>query len=465
VYLLQGLPALFAGIAVIIGVGKYLALPAHEVEARYQDRAAAAFKAREFPVALVCYERLAALGKDRPENLYEMAVALEAQGQLDRAFDIMNQLAPPDRTGYGRAHQWQAVRYWKNLGDPQQRKLAEAHLKRALEAGVPDPDGAHGLLGELYAQAGLPDLAELHLERAVKSRLHVRLRFAQVLAAQGKKARAADEAKLAANYFKTRAQADVNDKLARAGWAECVTFLEDFPQALAILVEGYHLSNDADYKLGMARVYTAWHFFVVAKDADDVATQWSLLERGLQLDGTNVQLLDRLLSLLGRGGEHADKARTVMHNVLAKGQATATAHFLLGMDAWQRDDQIQAQVHLERAYELSPNMPVVANNLAWLLANASKGGDPPRALKLIDLVLDKFPQEPGYRDTRAHVYIKMARWRDALTDLEWVLQRDPAFPTIHNSLATVYAELRMPQAAAEHRRLAEARERKRKSAN
>jgi hypothetical protein len=25
----------------------------------------------------------------------------------------------------------------------------------------------------------------------------------------------------------------------------------------------------------------------------------------------------------------------------------------------------------------------------------------------------------------------MSRWRDALTDVERVLQRDPAFPTIH----------------------------------
>jgi tetratricopeptide (TPR) repeat protein len=464
IYLTQGLPALAAGIAVVVLLTMYLTLPAHEIEARYQDRAAAASKAKEFAIALVCYERLAALGKDRPGNLYEMAIALEAQGQPVRAQDIMNQIAQADQNGYGPAHQWQAIRHWRSLGNPKDRKLAEAHLISALEAGIPDPDAAHGLLGELYLQSGKPEKAEPHLERAVKTRPHVRLRYAQALAAQGKKARASDEGKLAASYFRTRAQADVKDKFTRVAWAECVTFLEEFPQALAILADGYHLSNDADYKLAMARVYLAWHFQVVASAPDEIATQWSLLEQGLQLDSANVRLLDRLVFLMGKGGDDADKARAVMHKVLAKGEATGTAHFLLGMDAWQRGEKAQAEIHWERGYQLSPNLPVLANNLAWLLAHAANG-DPLRALQMIDQVIEKFPQEPSYRDTRAHVCMKLARWREALVELEWVQQRVPNSPTVHSDLAEVYGQLGMKELAVEHRRLADARDKKRKSPN
>ena len=467
-HLAQGMPALGAASAIVVLMVMYLGLPAHEVEARYQERAATASKAKEFPTALICYERLAALGQDRPENLYEMALALEAQGQPDRAFEVMLQLAPIDRTGYGPAHQWLALRHLKKMGDSKERKLAEAHLVRALDAGVPDPDAVHGLLGEVYFRSGRLDDAEKHLERAVKSRLHMRLRYAQVLRAQDKKGRAIDEGKKAAQYFQTRASVDVNDRFSRIAWAECVTFLEEFPQALAILKEGLDLTNDTEYRAAMARVYLAWHIFVLAKEPENRATQWSLLEKGLQLDGTNPQLLDRLVGLMGQGGDDAEKARAVMRTVLAKGEATATAHFLLGLDAWQRDDKAQAEIHWERAYELSPNLPDVANNLAWLLAHAGNG-DPPRALKIIEQVLAKFPQNPAYRHTRASIHMKMAKWRAALSDLEYVLQRDPNHPGIHGDLAEVYEHLENMQAlAAEHRRLAEAaqtREKKRKAAN
>ncbi len=459
-HLVQGMPALGAAAVVVALAVARLSLPAQDLAARYQDRATAARKARDFATALVCYQRLAEIGNDRPENLYEMAVALAAQGQPERAFEVMNQLAPVDRTGYSPAHFWQALYHWKGgLGNPQHRKKAEEHLERALAAGLPDADAAHGLLGELYAQWGPAAKAEPHLERAVRSRPHVRLRYAQVLAAQGKKARAAEEGKLAANFFAVRARADAANKAARIAWADCVTFLEDFPQATTILADGLNLSGDADYRAALARVCAAWHDYLARTAPDDVARQWELLERGLKFDSTNVALLDRLVRLLGKGGDDTGKARAVMRKVLAEGTATATSHFLLGMDAWQRGDRHEAEVHWARANELNPNLPVVANNLAWLLAHTARP-DLPRALSLINRVIEQFPQEPTYRDTRAHVYLKMGRGRDALGDLEWVLQHHPAFPGVHASLAETYAQLGMVAQAAEHRRMAEARAKK-----
>jgi tetratricopeptide (TPR) repeat protein len=464
-YLAQGLPALAALVSVTFIGGIWLSLPAHEIEARYQDRASAAAKAKDFSSALVCYERLAALGKDRPDNLCQLAIALANQGEPERAFEIMDQLAPLDHAGHGPAHLWLAVYYYGDLGDPKNRKRAETHLKSALQVGLPgtDADAAHGLLGELYANAGQFEAAEPHLERAVKSRPHVRLRYAQVLAAQKKKARAADEAKLAANYFKTRAQADITDQIARIGWAEAAAFLEDFPQALAILAEGNNLTGDAAYRTAMASLLSAWHFHVLRTQPDEVATQWNLLEKGLQLDPTNGRLLNRLVQLMSGDKDAAAKAREVMHKVLVKGEATATTHFLLGMDAWTQGQVEQARIHWERANELSPTLPMVANNLAWLLANA-KNPDLPRALELSQRAVAKLPQDPSYHDTRARVYMKMERWRDALADLEWILVRQPNFPGLHVALAEVYDQLRMPGPAAEHRRAAQEQQKSKKKA-
>jgi tetratricopeptide (TPR) repeat protein len=460
-YLLQGLPALLAAAAVIALAVRWSGLSAQEIEARYQDRAGAAAKAKDFATALVCYERLAALGRDRPENLYELAVALEAQGQGERALQIIDQLAPAERNGHGPAHLWLAVHYWNALGQAQNRALVEAHLQRALQAGLQDPDAAHGLLGEVYAETGRPNLAEPHLERAVKTRPHIRLRYAMVLAAQGKKSRAGDEARLAANFFRTHALADAANHGARLAWADAVTFLEDFPRALEILAEGHHLSNDKAFQTSMSQVMASWHFYVVRAQPDDVATQWSLLEKGLQLDSSNIRLLNRLVQLMGNSPQDAERARTVMHKVLVKGEATATTHFLLGLDAWQQGNAGKAETHWERANQLSPNLPMVANNLAWVLASSSQP-DLKRALQLSERVVEKYPSDAGYRDTRAHIYMKLGRWRDALADLEWILVANPSFPTVHESLAEVYAQLGEPGLAAEHHRQADSRDKARK---
>src|SRR5262249_20760513 len=132
-YLVQGLPALAAAAGVVVLVLLRFSLSAQELEARYLERAQGAFKAKEYAAAMVCYERLAALGQNRPENLYEMAFALGTQGETERAFKIMNQLAPVDQTGYGQAHHWQGLYHLHSFGSSQQRKLAENHLKRALQ--------------------------------------------------------------------------------------------------------------------------------------------------------------------------------------------------------------------------------------------------------------------------------------------------------------------------------------------
>jgi uncharacterized protein HemY len=111
---------------------------------------------------------------------------------------------------------------------------------------------------------------------------------------------------------------------------------------------------------------------------------------------------------------------------------------------------------------MDPNLSVVANNLAWLLAHADNP-DLPRALKLIELALTKHPDEPTFRDTRGKIYMKQKRWQEALTDLQFVLARMPEFPGLRASLAELYDRLGDAEVAAEHRRIAERQAKKSKS--
>jgi tetratricopeptide (TPR) repeat protein len=451
----QGLPALL-GIAALLTLSVLgLSVPTAEVEARYAEKGRAAFQAKDYPLALTCFERACAQGGEQPEILFALALAAEALGQTERAALVMSQLAPPDSQGYGEAHLWQALRLLQ--ADPQtpaMRKAAEAHLLRALQGEIKDRELAHVLLGEVYFAAGQLDLAEQHLTKGLKARPVARLRLARLYQLRGDTERARREALIAAEYFKARAQANLQDHFSRLAWADAVTFAEQFPEAVAILEEGWTVSQKIEYRVALGRVYASWCDYQVRVKGGKDLEQLGLVEKGLAHDPTNPVLLNRLLLVLAAGGNDADKARQALQGMLARGEAAGVAHFALGVDAWHAGKSEEARLHWERATELAPQLTMAANNLAMLLSEGRRP-DLAGAAQLINLVLDKVPNHPAYRDTRGRIYAKMGKWREALPDLEAALSKSPNDPSLHRVLATVYEQLGVPAMAAEHRRLAE----------
>ena len=270
--LLLGLPALVGGLAVVTLVTEAAVTPPQEIEARYQVQAENALKAKDYSKALTCYDRLAYRSAERPEILFGMAQAAEGLGQIERARTLMAELTPLDRAGYGPAHVWQA-RQLLNKPTPSafERRAAESHLLRALDVKGDDDSLVHSLLCDLYTMDGQYEQAEAHLIKAVKTRPQLRLRAAQLYALRGDKPRALQEAELAVVYFRGRANADRTDHLARLGWADATTFLEHFPEALAILDEGFVATRDSVYPTAMARVYATWYDTLSRDPASNMA--------------------------------------------------------------------------------------------------------------------------------------------------------------------------------------------------
>ena len=453
--LLQALPALLAGAAILVPTAGALSTPAQERQARYLEQAKTAYKGKDYAGALTCYDRLAYLGAERPKVLYGLGLCAEALGQAARAEAIMGALAPADQAGYAPAHFWQARRLLSTTPlSPGAREAAESHLLRALDGQLDDREAAHALLGEVYLETRRYDEAELHLTKAVKAKPQLRLRLAQLYALRGDKERARAEAQLAVGYFRARTKADLEDRRARLGWADATAFLEDFPGAVAVLREGLNVADDPVYRAALGGVYFLWSE-AVGRDANaKPGDELTLVEAGLRCDPTNVGLLNLLLAAVKVGGPQADQARESLQALLASGKAPASVHFALGLDAWQRGKADEARVHFERANELAPQTPAVANNLAWVLAT-SEHPDLDRALDLSNLAVGQAPKDLSFRDTRGRILMKLGRWKDALADLEAALPGNADNTDLHSALAEVYDRLGAPETAAEHRRLAE----------
>ncbi len=458
---LAGLPALLVGVAGVSLVALAATTTRQEVEGRYLDQARSAFKAGDYPAAMTCYDRLAYHSKERPDIKFELARTAAAMGQTRLALATMAGLAPPDKLGYAPAHLWMA-RFFRNQRNytqaPEVLGLAEAHLLHALEGELEDPNEAHALLGEIYLIKRQFDLAEPHLNKAVRTRPEMRMRLAEMHALRHDPEAARREAGSVASYYRARVESDLKNIQARLILVNAVRFLEEFPQAVAILEEGLALDSESAnrqiYRQALGEVYACWLQTLDRKADTSFDERLRLLDLGLNYDPCNPGLLKALFALTRKQGPEAAAARTALQKLLARGEASPMAHMALGLVAWENHKESEARLHLEAAYRLAPENPEVANNLAFILSQSSPP-DLPRALELITLALRRYPENPTYRGTRGHIRLRMEKWEDARFDLEAALNADRKNPGHHADLAEAYAHLGDPDLAAEHRRLAQ----------
>lgn len=464
--LLAGLPAMLALLlAGVIGGMAWTRSSDAEIQSRYLRLGHAHLRAGRLEQAHVCFERLIRLAPHRHDILYGLALTVEGLGQSERAVNLMSQLAPQDQTGYAPAHLWFARQL---LQAPQKTPkildAAEAHLLRALDGELDNPAEAEGMLGELYLLRNRLDQAELYLLRAVKNDQRFHLRLAYLYARKGDRDRARWEGEQALSFFRAWTKSEVLTAQARLGWAEAAIFLENFELAVSILDEGLRLTGDAIYRQALAKTYTAWAEFLgrqgrAVSESALFSEQLRLLEKALQVDPHNPDLVMQVWGMTQIRGETADKAREVLRTQLVEGQGSGLTHLALGMDAWQRGKQEEALLHLEQAYKLAPHLGVVANNLAWVLASM----EPPdldRALRLVETVLEQWPNQPLCRDTRGYILFRMGRYREALADYQAALPALRNDPGIHQRLAETYGKLGLTDLAEQHaaqaRKLAEA---------
>jgi tetratricopeptide (TPR) repeat protein len=246
---------------------------------------------------------------------------------------------------------------------------------------------------------------------------------------------------------------DPNDHIVRLQRAQTALFLKDFSGAASILREGVAASGAPGYRRGLGDVYASWSDSIKEQVQGTPEECLRLLEEGLRYDPVHVGLLQRIIALSSQTGEVGEKAARIVERTLAEGQATATIHTLMGMDAHQRGQTEEARQHYETAYSREPNIAIVVNNLAWLLAHADSP-DLTRALELINGAVKQWPDQLEFLDTRGHILAKMQRWEEARSDLEAVLTSRPDKADLHLVLAEAYENLGGTEKAAEHRRLA-----------
>ena len=451
----MSLPALLVGLAwVAFGIVLAFTKPA-ATQAYYTSLVPRALAMRDFPTARVaCNRLLLSWPGSRTQDLFNLGLAMFGLGQGRDGFALMNVAAPIEKPVFAPAHLFIAQQLLMQTNVTAAAiQQAERHLNHVL-ALEPNSVEAQLVLGRLYFQMRNWDAAKEHLELCVSARPETALLLASVAKAQKDDIAMRRWAMRAADHFRGLVDKSKQDRpMDRLAWATALTIQERYADAIAILEAASKTSDSKVYAAGMASIYADWAAQVAKSDPHNLALRLKLLQQGLQYDPKSFPLVELLLPLTRLPATESKEASAMLTRMLAEGGSSAMLHFFVGNDALQHGDTELAAKHFKLAFELGPNLPVVANMMALMLA-IGKEPDLPRALALVQSVADKYPNEPDVRNTRGTILVKLGRWQEGVKDLEFAIPKLRIKGPTHASLALAYRNLGMNQLADEHDRLA-----------
>ncbi len=474
---LAGLPALLAVFGMLAVLA--LAMISPPTTAQYSAEAKRRMEKGDIPGALACTRRVLSLNPEDLENRYDMIVLLAKSNDVQKADSLAQamvaqgaaqfeqRIKEESRYPIAKAHLYLAERYAQDVRNLRQnRDIIENHLSKYIRASrstnhLREEKNGEGMLGEVYAQTGPLIRAKELLEKSSDNQPMRIFKLGVVCDRLGEPGIAKQHYEEAIKAARIVLEMNPENGLARITLALSLTSLSKYQEALNILNEAYGKTKQEEFRKMMATTCLDWlrHVENLPKAGGDerLAERLKILNEGINYDPTNFDLLAKLSEMMTEPGKGAAEAKKILNKMIVTSQSPGMAHFFLGNDAWLHKKFDVAGTHWEAAFKLEPRMPVVANNLAFLLA-FNEPTDEKRALSMVDQALNVPGSAPLLQGqllgTRGQIFAKMGNYKEALTNLEGALKVDQTIAGIHTSLADTYEHLGMPDLAAEHKKIA-----------
>lgn len=452
--LLLGVPALVA-IVMIAWFSASSRLQARGISAEYWVKAQKAISQKQYAQAQLLLNRILQENTAHVQDArHGLAVIFEEVGQEDRAAALFRMLAPDNKQGYPEAHRRLAILTSSDINtqtSPEDLKTFLWHLKAAKEeksAGMALAWGRYSL-----AVRDLPT-AKKHFRRAVEQYPELLVTLGQIETFTGSQDAAISTYNQAAEYLSEEIRKQPTKNISRIDYAQVLMRLGRFDEAKIILEEGLRLSpKDAKtWNWLLASLHVNFHD-LMSVEGQPISDLLSQLDRALTLDSNNGPALTRLMAYAEAEVTGNVELRSILSRVIAEGKQPALAHLAMGNLCWLEERRDVAMFHFEQAMAIRDDIPVMLNNLAWLISHDEKKPDVDRAMGLINAALEKQPDNPSFLDTRGNILVMKKEWRAALTDLEKALKGVKAKKPVHKQLALVYTELGMQEMANIHREM------------
>jgi Tfp pilus assembly protein PilF len=130
------------------------------------------------------------------------------------------------------------------------------------------------------------------------------------------------------------------------------------------------------------------------------------------------------------------------------------AHFALGSLLWTDGKIEDSNWHLRQSFKIDPKMPLVCNNMAWMIAH-SESGQLDEAMDLVKQALLVQPDRAEFRDTLGVILMKQEKYDEAIAEFEAILSNPALKKSIHRNLAICYQKIGKSSLAKAHAEKAE----------
>lgn len=122
-------------------------------------------------------------------------------------------------------------------------------------------------------------------------------------------------------------------------------------------------------------------------------------------------------------GKNQAAAAIGQYEKVVEKMPSASVYTLLGMMQESANNMAEAEKNYRKALELTPETPIAANNLAWLIADTGNG-NLDEALKLAQSAVDQNQTAANYYDTLGWVYYKKGLYSPAVEQLRRAISLD-----------------------------------------
>lgn len=447
------LPALISFLA-IATISFLSLLQGDRIEQRYRARAVSAIKQNDYQKAKTYCRRVIASNKSPTDSdKLRWTMCLLETGEEKLGQQLLEELAPDGQQGYPPAHRLRSLNLALQLERTNDTSLCDKlrfHLEHSDENQSEAIQTAYALY---YLATKQTDRAIQHLKVAANKNPSHYHTLANIYHDQGNNPAKLESLRTAESIYFSRLSQQPSEVSNRIALAKTLTRLEKYDSAERILLDGLRIEDTPEIRRALAEFCLIRHN--LSSDFDE---KMAFLQSSIDFDLNFLQayqaLVEQFKVNLDSDIEKAEKLEELIRFNLASGKNTALAHFAMSNIKSKKGEKKLARFHSEKAYELDPRFGVVANNLAWFLANDQANPDLDRAFELASEVIERLPYNPSVRDTYATVLMKQEKYEEALIHFEKALSNISNKRPIHLKLAFVYQKLGMEDMQEVHLRAA-----------
>jgi|694.fasta_scaffold00006_110 tetratricopeptide (TPR) repeat protein len=318
--------------------------------------------------AMICFERILQMEGNNKRARYFVASQYGRQGDIQRAREVMQSLAPEEGRGYPMAHLWLGLDAAERMQGGQEglEGTAMHHLAIAAEEDRA-PSEVLWIYSLLLAKRGDRAAAIDWLQRLVRTDPIFLVEAAQLAKSIGSESLATDFATRAYSFHQKRVEERGGSEGDWIAMAQSLVLQEKWEQATSLLAGV--LQRNPTQQQQLVRRYLSGlllrRYEASNRNGKDLAAaDFGLLQASLNIDPMNPSLNESLERLRSAPELMQESAEQAVADMLATGGANTIAHLLLAQRAMQSNRPDVARKHLEIAHQLSPLSLVVRFQLA-----------------------------------------------------------------------------------------------------